>query len=74
MHETQQLMATLKQRGIAFFAAKERETTATDLRQGRLLFLYTDLAHDDVVDKHKNFEQFLTASFLEERSRAEHQP
>jgi len=70
--ETEQLMATLKQRGISFFAAKEADTTPANLRQERLLFLCSDLAHDDVIDKHKAFEQFLTTSFLAERSSAEH--
>lgn len=72
--ETDQLMATLKQRGTPFFVGKETDTTPTDLRQGRLLFLFSDLAHDDIVDKHKDFEQFLTTSFLSERSPPERQP
>ena len=72
--ETEQLIATLKQRGTPFFSAKETDTTSGNLREGRLLFLFTDLAHDEVLDKHKGFEQFLTTSFLSERVPAEHQP
>lgn len=71
--ETEQLMATLKQRGIPFFAAKDTEQTPADLRKNRLIFLYSDLPHNEVVDKHKAFEQFLTTSFLAELSPAEHQ-
>lgn len=64
--ETEQLMATLKRRNISFFAAKEAQITATDLRRNRLLFLYTDLAHDEVVNQRQAFRQFLTTSVLEE--------
>jgi hypothetical protein len=71
--ETEQLMAILKQRGIPFFAAKDMEQTAADLRQNRLLFLYSELAHNDVVDNQKAFEQFLTTSFLVELPPAENQ-
>jgi hypothetical protein len=64
--ETERLMAALKERGIPFFATKETQPTPIDLRQNRLLFLFSDLPHDEVVDKHKAFEQFLTTSFLAE--------
>jgi hypothetical protein len=70
--ETEQLMATLKQRGIPFFATKDTEQTPADLRKNRLLFLYSDLPHDNVVDKRRAFEQFLTTSFLEELTPVEH--
>ena len=63
--ETEQMMALLKQRAIPFLAAKETEITAPDLRRNRLLFIHTDLAHDDVVNAHHSFEQFLTTSFLD---------
>jgi hypothetical protein len=69
--ETEQLMANLKQRGIPFFAAKDSEQNPADLRQNRLLFLYTDLPHDEVVHKHKAFEQFLSTSSLAELPSAE---
>jgi hypothetical protein len=69
--ETEQLMATLKQRGIPFFAAKDAEQTQADLRGNQLIFLYSDLPHDNVVHKHKAFEQFLTTSFLAELPSAE---
>jgi hypothetical protein len=66
-------MAALKQRGTPFFAAKDSEQTPANLHQNRLLFLYSELPHDDVVHKHKAFEQFLTTSFLAELSPAEPQ-
>lgn len=65
--ETEKLMTTLKQRGTALFAGKDTEATSAKLRENRILFLYSDLAHNDVVDKRENFEQFLETSCLAER-------
>lgn len=65
--ETQKLMATLKQRGTALFASKDIEATPANLRENRLLFLYSDLEHNDVIDKRKDFEEFLKTSLLADR-------
>lgn len=59
-------MGILKERGISFLTAKESEITAADLRQNRLVFMYSDLAHDEVVNEHQSFEQFLATSILGE--------
>jgi hypothetical protein len=66
-NETEKLLATLKDRGTLLFSAKDTETSPANLRDNRILFLYTDLAHDDVIQKSKAFEQFLSTSFLAER-------
>jgi hypothetical protein len=65
--ETEKLMDTLKQRGTALFSAKDTETTSANLRENRMLFLYSDLPHDEVVHKRKTFKQFLETSCLAER-------
>jgi hypothetical protein len=65
--ETERLMAMLKQRGTEFFSGKESETKATDLQASKLAFLFTDLPHNDVVDKHQTFRSFLETSCLEKR-------
>jgi hypothetical protein len=62
--ETEKLMATLKDRGTALFFAKETETTPANLRESRMLFLYTDLPHDEVIHKRQAFEKFLSTSCL----------
>jgi hypothetical protein len=61
---TEQLMATLKQRGTAFFAAKESDATPGDLQSNQLIFLYTDLPHNDVVNKRQQFRSYLQTSCL----------
>jgi len=62
--DSEQLMATLKQRGTPFFAAKESATTPPDLQTNRLVFIYTDLAHNDVVCKREEFRDYLKTSWL----------
>jgi len=62
--ETEKLIATLKDRGTDLFSAKDTETTPANLRENRVLFLYTDLQHDDVIHKRQAFEQFLSTSCL----------
>jgi hypothetical protein len=64
--ETEQMMGMLKDRGIPFLTAKEAKIRADDLRHNRLVFLYSDLAHDEVVNEHQSFEQFLATSILGE--------
>jgi hypothetical protein len=66
-NETEQLMAELKKRGTSFFSAKDTEATQANLRENNLLFLFTDLAHNDVIDKRTDFQQFLATSCLAEQ-------
>jgi len=62
--ETEKLMATLKGRGTAFFAGQESEAKPADLQTNKLVFLHTDLPHDEVVDKRQEFRDFLQTSCL----------
>lgn len=63
-NETEQLMATLNQRGIPFLQTKETQVTPDQLRTNRFVFLLSDLEHDDVLDKHHTFRDFLETSCL----------
>ena len=62
--ETEQLMATLKQRGMPYFAGKEGEAKPTDLQSNKLVFIYSDLPHNDVVGKRQEFCDYLKTSCL----------
>jgi hypothetical protein len=62
--ETEKLMDTLKKRSTAFFAGKETEAKPADLQANRLVFLYTDLPHNDVVHKRQEFRDYLSTSCL----------
>lgn len=68
---TEEMMAMLKSRGTEFFAAKEAEAKAKDLQLNKLIFLFTDLPHDEVVAKHRTFEEFSKTSCLEELKKSE---
>jgi len=62
--ETETLIASLKGRGTALFSAKDTVATPANLRENHILFLFTDLPHDEVIHKRKDFELFLSTSFL----------
>jgi len=64
--ETQKLMAELKTKGTDFCARSDVEATPKDLQTQQLVFLFTDLAHNDVVSKRKTFCRFLETSCLAE--------
>ena len=65
--ETEQLMATLKQRQTSFLSVSETNLDSAQLSTNHLVFVHTDLAHDDVLDKHHTFQDFLETSCLEKR-------
>jgi hypothetical protein len=62
--ETQNLMATLKQRGTPFFSGNEAKETSSQLSTKSPIFLFTTLEHDEVMQKHHTFRQFLETSCL----------
>lgn len=61
---TEELMAALKQGGKAYFAAKESDLKRAELQTNRLLFIYTDLPHNDVVNQRQEFRDYLQTSCL----------
>ena len=68
--ETEQLMATLKKRGTEFLTGKESETKNAALRSNRLIFLYSDLPHDEVPYKRHEFCNYLKTSCLSSMAKA----
>lgn len=65
--ETEKLMATLKQRGTPFYSAQEADVKPEELRTCEPIFIFTDMVHNDVMDKHHTFQTFLETSCLEKR-------
>jgi hypothetical protein len=65
--ETERLMATLKQRGTPFLSCKEAELKPAELQTNQVVFIYTELPHNDVLDKHQTFLEFLKTSVLAKR-------
>jgi hypothetical protein len=63
--ETENLMASCKTNGVSFFAAEDTSATTEVLQTSKLVFLHSDLEHNDVIAKRGTFEQFLKSSCLE---------
>lgn len=65
--DSEAMMNLLKQRGTAFLAAEETQLTPAELQKGRLVFIHTELGHNDVVAKREQFKLFLRTSVLADR-------
>jgi hypothetical protein len=63
MNETLNLMAALKGNGIPFYQGTETGASAKDLKN-HLVFLHSELPHDEVVQKNEAFRRFLETSVL----------
>lgn len=68
--ESTALMELLKKRGTPFLAFEESQLTPAGLKKAQLVFIHTDLAHNDVVAKRNEFCQFLKTSALGERKQS----
>ena len=65
--ESEKLQAHLTARATPFLAAKETALTADALRQNQLVFIHTDLGHNDVIHQRNEFALFLKTSVLADR-------
>jgi hypothetical protein len=65
--ETERMMSLLQDRGIPFFSGQEEDLNRANFRNNRLIFLFTRLGHNEVIEKHQSFEAFLETSCLEGR-------
>jgi hypothetical protein len=64
--ESENLMACLESWKIPFIAREEIRTTPDELRRNRLIFLHSDLKHNDVFAKRGQFAEYLRTSSLAE--------
>ncbi|MBI3850590.1 MAG: hypothetical protein HY298_10025 [Verrucomicrobia bacterium] len=62
--EAEKWMTDLQQKRTEFLARKENEVTRQELEKNKLIFLFTELGHNDVLAKHRTFREFLNASCL----------
>jgi hypothetical protein len=65
--ETEALMTALTGNGVSFFSGNEKEATRGDLAGNHLVFLYSDLPHDEVMQGRHTFLRFLETSSLGSR-------
>jgi D-alanyl-D-alanine carboxypeptidase/D-alanyl-D-alanine-endopeptidase (penicillin-binding protein 4) len=65
--ETEKMMASFRAGPASFFASEDTNAPPQALRTNRLVFLHTDMPHNDVVAKRGTFGEFLRTSCLENR-------
>jgi len=65
--ETENLMAAYRTNGVSFFAAEDTNAVPQNLLTNKIIFLHTDMIHNDVVAKRSTFEQFLKSSSFEDK-------
>lgn len=63
--ETGNLMAAYRKDGVSIFAAEDTNATPQELETNKIVFLHTDMVHNDVVAKRGTFETFLKTSCLQ---------
>lgn len=62
--ETQDLIAALKGSHVPLYEGNESTVTPKELRDNHLVFLFSELPHDQVMQTHHTFQHFLETSFL----------
>lgn len=65
--EMEKLMADYKTHGVGFFASEETNAVPENLRTNKIIFLHTDLVHNEVVSKRAEFSLFLKTSCLQDK-------
>ena len=65
--ETESLMADLDGWGVPYRALPEEDAKPGDLKKNKLIFLFTSLQHDEVMQVHSSFNEYLKASILSDR-------
>jgi hypothetical protein len=63
-NETESLMADLDGWKIPYFATEEKLLQTNDLIDHRLIFIHTDLTHNEVIGVRNQFQEFLKSSAL----------
>lgn len=62
---TEAMMKLLSERGTPYLRTEDARITPAELRTNHLVFLHSDLTHNDVFAKRKTFQQFLETSCLD---------
>jgi hypothetical protein len=65
--ETENLMQFYKTNGVSFFAGEETNSAPQNLLTSKLVFLHTDLTHNEVISRRDEFAEFLKTSRLENK-------
>jgi serine-type D-Ala-D-Ala carboxypeptidase/endopeptidase (penicillin-binding protein 4) len=66
-YETADLKTYYQTNGVSFFDGEDTAATQDNLQMNKIVFLHTDLAHDDTVAKRQAFQHFLETSCLQNK-------
>ena len=62
--ESETLMASYKTNGVSFGSLEETNSATQDLAKSKIVFIHTDLTHNEVIFRRREFAQFLQTSCL----------
>ncbi len=65
--ETEKLMASYKTNGVKFVSLEETNGVTKNFAKSKIVFIHTDLTHNDVIFRRDEFSQFLKTSCLKDR-------
>ncbi len=63
--ESEKLMASYKTDGVRFVSLEETNSATQDLAKSKIVFIHTDLTHNEVIFRRGEFAQFLQTSCLQ---------
>jgi hypothetical protein len=63
-NETENLLADLDGWGMPYLLKEENDLTSDDLKKHRLIFIHSELSHNDVIASKNQFRDFLSTSAL----------
>ena len=63
--ESEKLMASYKTDGVSFVSLEETNSATPDLAKSKIVFIHTDLTHNEVIFRRGEFSQFLQTSCLQ---------
>ena len=63
--ETEKLMADYRTNGVSFTALEETNSVSVDLNKSKIVFMHTDLSHNEVIFRRDEFRNFLQSSCLQ---------
>jgi hypothetical protein len=62
--QTEQLMAADRAAGVKYISLEENHCTTKDLLNGKIIFIHSDLVHNEVVSRRDEFRKFVETSGL----------
>ena len=65
--ESENLMASYKTNRVNFVALEETNSVLKDLAKSKIVFIHTDLTHNEVIFRRGEFSQFLKTSCLKDK-------